>query len=305
MARRTVMALIALAAVTWAPAHLHAQNAGKKPAAGGTKKTVVAKVEGTSIYRSDVEAAFRSLPPEIQKQGLGNVYERVLELLIERRMVTVYARRKNFQKDKEVKRRLKLAEDQIVREVYLNRLIKKYLTEDRIRAHYDAFVKNNPPKEEVRARHILVKDEDKAKSLLTEIKSGKDFAEVAKANSVGPSASRGGDLGYFAKGEMVKAFSDVAFSLKKGTVSKAPVKTQFGWHIIKVEDRRTRKAPPYEQLKGRMEREVWAELGRNFLRQYREQANVERYSINGKTKLPRLPAGFKSTGAGKPAEKKQ
>ncbi len=305
MARRTVMALIALAAVTSAPAYLHAQNASKKPAAGGTKKTVVAKVEGTSIYRSDVEAAFRALPPEIQKQGLENVYERVLELLIERRMVTVYGRRKNFHKDKEVKRRLKLAEDQIVREVYLNRLIKKYLTEERIRAHYDAFVKNNPPKEEVRARHILVKDEAKAKSLLAEIKSGKDFAEVAKANSVGPSASRGGDLGYFTKGEMVKAFSDVAFSLKKGTVSKAPVKTQFGWHIIKVEDRRTRTAPPYEQLKGRMQREVWAELGRNFLRQYREQAKVERYSIDGKTKLPRLPADFKPTSAGKPAEKKQ
>lgn len=305
MARRTVTALFAIAAVAAAPSHLYAQNSSKKPTSGKTNRIVVAKVEGTTIYRRDVEATFRALPPEIQKQGLDKVYERVLELLIERRMVTVYGRRKNFQKDKEVKRRLKLAEDQIIREVYLDRLIRKYLTEDRIRAHYDAFVKKNPPKEEIRARHILVKDEAKAKSLLKEIKSGKDFAEVAKANSVGPSASRGGDLGYFTKGEMVKAFSDVAFSLKKGEVSKAPVKTQFGWHIIKVENRRTRKAPPYEQVKGQMRRELWAELGRNFMRQYREQAKVERYSIDGKTKLPRLPVGFKSTGASKPAEKKQ
>lgn len=305
MIRHSATILLAAAAVVAAPTHAHAQKADKKPAAAASKGAVVAKVEGEKIYRRDVEAAFRTLPPEIQKRGLSNIYENVLEMLIERRMVTIYGRRENFQKDKEVKRRMKLVEDRIIGEVYLDRLIKKYLTEKRVRAHYDAFVKKNPPKEEVRARHILVKDEAKAKSLIDEIRSGKDFAKVARANSVGPSASRGGDLGYFSRGEMVKAFSDVAFKLKKGEVSKTPVKTQFGWHIIKVVDKRARKAPPYEKIKARMRREVWAELGRNFLRQYREQAKVERYSIDGKTKLPRLPKGFEPTGVVKPADKKQ
>jgi peptidyl-prolyl cis-trans isomerase C len=302
MARHTALALIAMAAVIVAPSQLYAQKSAKKPASAAAKKTLVAKVEGKRIYRRDVEAAFRSLPPEIQKRGLESVYENVLEMLIERRMVTVYGRRENFHKDKEVKRRLRVAEDQIIREVYLNRLIKKYLTEDRIRAHYDAYVKKNPPKTEVHARHILVKEEAKAKSLIGEIEAGKDFAEVARANSVGPSASRGGDLGYFSKGEMVKAFSDVAFALKKGEISKTPVKTQFGWHVIKVEEKRTRAAPPYAKIKGQMRREVWAQLGQNFLRQYREQAKVVRYSIDGKTKLPPLPKGFKPTGAAKPAK---
>lgn len=304
MARHTAIALFAVAASIAISMPLHAQKSAEKSVAGSAKKTVVANVEGEKIYRRDVEAAFRSLPPEIQKRGLENVYENVLEMLIERRMVTIYGRRENYHKDKEVKRRLKLAEDQIIREVYLNKLINKYLTEDRVRAHYDAFVKQNPPKAEVRARHILVKDEAKAKALLGEIQSGKDFAEVARTNSVGPSASRGGDLGYFTAGEMVKAFSDVAFKLKKGEVSKTPVKTQFGWHIIKVEDTRTRKAPPYEKIKGRMRREVWTELGQNFLRQYREQAKVERYSLDGKTKLPPLPEGFKTSGAAKQGDKK-
>jgi len=304
MARHAAMALVLVAALLAAPVQLHAQKAETKSAVPA-KKTVVAKVEGETIYRHDVEAAFRSLPPEIQNRGLDNVYENVLEMLIERRMVTIYGRRENFHKDKEVKRRLKLAEDQIIREVYLNRLIKKYLTEDRVRAHYDQFVKKNPPKEEVRARHVLVKDEAKAKSLIGEIQGGKDFAEVAKANSVGPSAPRGGDLGYFTQGEMVKAFSDVAFALKKGEVSKTPVKTQFGWHIIKVEDKRMRKAPPYDKIKVQMQREVFAELGQNFLRQYREQAKVERYSIDGRTKLPRLPEDFVPSGAAKPSGKKQ
>lgn len=293
MVRHIALALLAITFVIVAPIQLHAQKAAKKSVSGAAKKTVVAKVEGVKIYRRDVEIAFRSLPPEIQKRGLPAVYEKVLEMLIERRMVTIYGRREKFHKDKEVKLRLKVAEDQIIREVYLNRLISKYLTEDRVRAHYDAFVKKNPSKTEVRARHILMKDEAKAKALIEEIQSGTDFAEAAKKNSTGPSAARGGDLGYFTKGEMVKGFSDVAFQLKKGEVAKTPVKTQFGWHIIKVEDKRTRQAPPYERIKGQMRREVWAQLGQNFLRQYRSQAKVQRYSIDGKTKLSRLPKDFK------------
>ena len=116
-----------------------------------------------------------------------------------------------------------------------------------------------------------------------------DFAQLASKNSIGPSAQRGGDLGYFTAPEMVKPFSDVAFSLKKGQVSDKPVKTQFGWHVIKVEDVRTRKVPPYEKVKPQVEREVWEKLGEDFLRQYREQTKVQRYSLDGKTALPADP----------------
>lgn len=253
--------------------------------------TVVAVVEGQPVYQAEVIAAFRSLPPKIQKEGLDKVYERVLEMMIERKMMSVFGRREKYDQDPEVKRRLKFAEDQFIREVYLDRLIRKYLTKERIRAHYDEVVRKNPPTKEVRARHILVDSESKAKDLAKQAKDGADFAKLAAKNSIGPSAQRGGDLGYFTQGEMVKPFSDVAFKLKKGAVSATPVKTQFGWHIIKVEDVRTRKVPPFEKVEAQMEREVWEKLGKDFLRQYRDQAKVERFSFDGKKKLPPAPKG--------------
>lgn len=273
-----------------------AQKAPAKAKDGGAAKTVVAVVEGERIYRRDVEIAFRTLPANVRRHGLDKVYERVLEMLIERKMMTIYARRERYDQDQEVKRRLGLAEDQIVREVYMDRLIKKYLTEDRVRAHYDDYVRKNPAREEIRARHILLESESKANEMVEQARSGQDFAQLASKNSVGPSAQRGGDLGYFTAGEMVKPFSDAAFKLKKGQVTPAPVKTQFGWHVIKVEDRRTREIPPYEKVRDRMEREVWVKLGEDFLRQYREQAKVQRFSIDGKKKLPALPANAKAAG---------
>ncbi len=286
--------LIVLGGIAAAPAA--AQNPAPaptpkaaKPAAKKSKKIVVARVEGKPIYRYEVVQAFQGLPPNFRKRGLDAVYEEVLETLIKRKMMTIYGRRENYHKNAEVRRRMKIAQDQIIREVYLDKLIRKYLTEDRVRAHYDEFVRRNPPTDVVRARHILVSSEEKAKSLTKQALGGKDFAELAKSNSEGPSASRGGDLGYFAKGEMVKPFADAAFDLKKGEVTKQPVKTKFGWHIIKAEDRKKREVPPYKKIKPRMRQEVWAKLGENFLQQYREQAKVERFTFDGKKKLPKMP----------------
>lgn len=275
-------------ALTAAPAL--AQKAAPKGKAKASKPVVVAKVEGQPIYDREVMAAFRSLPPKVQQQGIGKIYERVLELLIERKMMAIFGRREKYDKKPEVKRRVRQAEDQIIRDVYLSELIKKYLTEERIKAHYDEFVQKNPPNTEVRARHILVENEAKAKDIVKQAKGGQDFAKLAAKNSVGPSAQRGGDLGYFTAKEMVKPFSDVAFKLKKGQISQKPVKTQFGWHVIKVEDRRTRKVPPYKKVKGQMTRQVGQKLGQDFIRQFREQAKVERYSLDGKKKLSKMPA---------------
>jgi len=295
MNRFSSMAASLSLAVALAAAPAMAQ---KSPPAGKKQDpttVVVAVVEGQPVYQSEVIAAFRSLPPKVQKQGLDKVYERVLEMMVERKMMTIFGRREKYDQDPEVKRRMELAEDQFIREVYLDKLIRKYLTEERIRAHYDEVVRKNPPTKEVRARHILVDSESKAKELAAQAKKGGDFSKLASKNSIGPSAQRGGDLGYFTAGEMVKPFSDVAFKLKKGEVSATPVKTQFGWHVIKVEDVRTRKVPSYDKVKKQMEREGWEQLGKDFLRQYREQAKVERFSFDGQTKLPPLSKGAPSS----------
>lgn len=289
MNRLCAMAAVVSTVAAFAAAPAAAQSAPAASEKQDPATVVVATVEGQPIYQGEVLAAFRTLPPNVQKEGMDKVYERVLEMLIERKMMTIFGRREKYEADPEVKKRMQFAEDQIIREVYLDRLIKKYLTEERVRAHYDDLVRKNPAAKEIRARHILVDSEAKANEMIKLAKGGQDFAQLATKNSMGPSAQRGGDLGYFTAAEMVKPFSDVAFKLKKGEVSTKPVKTQFGWHVIKVEDVRTRKVPPYEKVKPQMQRDVWEKLGEDFLRQYREQANVARFSLDGKTALPKLP----------------
>ena len=190
MTRLVAVAFSVLLFGALAAAPALAQKSAPKAAAKSGKPVVVAKVEGQPIYNREVIAAFRSLPPKVQQQGIDKLYERVLELLIERKMMAIFGRREKYDKKPEVKRRVRQAEDQIIHDIYLGDLIKKYLTEDRIKAHYDEYVKKNPPKTEVRARHILVENEAKAKDIVKQAKQkGQDFAKLAAKNSVGPSAS--------------------------------------------------------------------------------------------------------------------
>src|SRR5207248_4853731 len=141
---------------------------------------------------------------------------------------------------------------------------------------YDEAVKPMGAEEEVRARHILVETEDEAKAIVQQIKDGGDFAEVAKEKSKDPgSAKDGGDLGYFVKGNMVPEFADVAFKMYPGQVSN-PVKSQFGWHVIKLEDRRSRQVPDYEQVKNQIESFVARRAQTEFVAQLREGAKIER-----------------------------
>src|SRR3546814_689908 len=146
-------------------------------------------------------------------------------------MLTIFGRREKLAEDPAVKAHVKAAEDNIIAQVYLSRLVNKHLTEERVKARYAELVKEKPSEEEVNARHILVPTKEKAEEVIKLLKAGNDFAEVAKKHSIGPSAPQGGDLGYFVRGEMVKPFADAAFALKKGQISK-PVKTKFGWHVI-------------------------------------------------------------------------
>jgi peptidyl-prolyl cis-trans isomerase C len=140
---------------------------------------------------------------------------------------------------------------------------------------YDEAVKQIEGEQEVHARHILVESEDEAKAIEAELKKGADFAELAKTKSKDPGASDGGDLGFFTKDQMVPEFATVAFTLEPGKVSD-PVKTQFGWHVIKVEEKRNRKAPDFEQVKPQIETYVMRKAQAEYVAKLREAAKVER-----------------------------
>ena len=147
------------------------------------------------------------------------------------------------------KTRMAYLQDRELHNAYFKKHVVDVVTDAEVKARYDKEVAALPKQEEVHARHILVKTEDEAKEVIKELDAGKDFAEVAKEKSTDPNKSDGGDLGYFQRGRMVKEFDDAAFATPVGTYSKTPVKTDFGFHVIKVEDKRDAPPPPFDQVK--------------------------------------------------------
>lgn len=269
--------LVAVGLALFALPSAWAQTAGPNPA----DDAVVAQVEGKPIYRSEVLRAFSGLPQQMQQAGFETIYPQLVERMIQQRVLINQGRKNNMADNEEVKRRLKRLQDVVIGEVYLNQLIEENLTPGLIDARYQEFLQQNPPADEVRARHILLKTETDAKNVIGHIDAGKKFEDAAKEFSTGPSAANGGDLGFFKRGDMVKPFSDAAFALKAGDVTPLPVKTRFGWHVIKVEDRRTTAVPSFEEMKPRIVRELGRTVAVGVMEQLVEAATVERFTLDG------------------------
>jgi len=244
--------------------------------------TVVARVDGTELHLSDVEAAQQNLPPQAQKLPLEQIYPMLLDRLVDGALITEAGRKEHLEQNPELQVRLKRYEDRLIQEAYLNQAIKAAETEDQLKARYQTFAKDQAGREEVHAQHILVKTEDEAKSVIAELDKGADFGELAKKYSTDPSASSGGDLGYFGHDDMVKAFTDAAFALPKGQYSKTPVKTEFGWHVIKVEDRRAGKPPSFEEAREQLSRDLAHEIIDAKLQNLRGAAKIEEFGLDGK-----------------------
>jgi peptidyl-prolyl cis-trans isomerase C len=244
--------------------------------------TVVARVDGTELRLSDVEAAQQNLPPQAQKLPLDQIYPMLLDRLVDGMLITEAGRKEHLEQNPELQVRLKRYEDRLIQEAYLNQAIKAAETEDQLKARYQTFAKDKAGKEEVHAQHILVKTEDEAKSVIAELDKGADFGELAKKYSTDPSASSGGDLGYFGHDDMVKAFTDAAFALPKGQYTKTPVKTEFGWHVIKVEDRRAGKPPSFEEAREQLSRDLAHEIIDAKLQGLRGAAKIEEFGLDGK-----------------------
>ncbi len=279
---RTV--LIAGSLALFALPQAFAQTAAQKPA----EDVVVARVEGTPIFRNEVLRAFSTLPKQMQQAGLATVYPNLLERMVQQRLLVIEGRKNNMAENAIVKQRLKHLEDAVIGEVYLNQLIEQNITPGSLEAQYKEFLAQNPPAEEVRARHILLKTEVDAKNVIGHLSAGKSFEDAAREFSTGPSASNGGDLGYFKRGDMVKPFADAAFALKAGDVTPLPVKTRFGWHVILVEDKRSNAPPSFEKMKPRLLRETGRNIAVGVMQQMTEGAKVDRFTLEGKP-LPAAP----------------
>ncbi len=242
---------------------------------------VVAKVNGKPIHRSEITLALQGLPPQYRQMPIEVVYGALLSQIIERKLIVADARRQNLQEDPEVVGRLADIEERLIREVYFGRRLESQVTEAKLRDRYERLVKEMPAQKQVRARHILVRSEEEAVSLIADLDKGADFAETATKNSIGPSAAEGGDLGYFSRDQMVAAFAEAAFGLGKGEMTQAPVQTRFGWHIIVVEDIREAPPPSFEEKEQELRNEMSREVVSAEMERLREGANIERFNLDG------------------------
>lgn len=243
---------------------------------------VVARVNGQTILRSDIIRELQAMGPQAQNLPPQVLYPQLLDKMVVTKIVAEKGYAEKMQNDPEVKQRLKDAEAQIVADVYVRKTIQPKITDDKIKARYDELSAKYKPEDEVRARHILVQTEAEAEDLIKQIKGGADFAKLAteKSKDTG-SAKQGGDLGYFTRNVMVKPFADAAFALKVGDLTEKPVKTDFGFHVIKLEDRRKSSPPPMAEVKDQLVNQVGQEMVAQMIKDMKAKAKVEKFNIDG------------------------
>lgn len=243
---------------------------------------VVAKVDGEEVTRVDVVRFIKMMPDQLKQLPITAVYPLALEQVINTRIVQNKAEDAGLENDPEVLAQVSMAKQQIIRSKYIERELDKEISDSDLRKKYNETIGKTPAVEEIKAAHILVESEAKAKELIAELKEGGDFGKLASENSADPgNKDKGGDLGWFAKADMVPEFADAAFKLGKGSVSDAPVKTQFGWHVIKVEDKRERPKPSFEETKEMLLVEARREKLEGLLEDWKKTASVEKFDING------------------------
>lgn len=241
---------------------------------------LVARVNGQEIHRSDVLAAIERLPAQYQQVPLAQLYDPIVDQLISNKLLVIEGRAQKLDQDEGLKRELARIEEGLIVRLYVSREIAVVVTDDALRVRYEDLVQESSARKEVSARHILVQSEVEARAIIAELEAGADFAELAQARSIGPSSSAGGDLGYFRRGEMVPEFAEAAFSMEVGDISE-PVRTPFGWHVIKVEDRRTAQPPSFEEVAGQLREELSGDVVAVILERLRGEARIERFNPDG------------------------
>jgi peptidyl-prolyl cis-trans isomerase C len=210
---------------------------------------VAAKVNDHIISAQDVLNVINTLPQNIKKKPLPEIYPRVVNELINQYLITKQAYNEKLDLDQKVINLVKKSQDKILAKYWLNNYIKNETKEEKIKTFYNNYLKSFQKYKEANASHILVKNNEEARAIIKKINNKSKFSELAKIHSTGPSGKNGGNLGWFGPGQMVKEFEQATFSLKKGEISQVPVKTKFGFHIIKLNDIRDAKPKKLDEIK--------------------------------------------------------
>ncbi len=247
------------------------------PPASAQEDPVVATVDGVEILRSRALEEKGRMPAQLQQAPDELILPMLVSLVVDTKLLAAEANRQNLQDDEEIRAQLARVEEILLAQVLLSRAVEEQITDEALDKKYQELVEKSASEQETKARHILVKEEDEAKAIIADLDAGADFAELAKTKSTGPSAPNGGDLGYFGPGAMVPAFDEAAATLEKGTYTKEPVQTQFGWHVIKVEDRRKAEPPAKEAVAEQLRTELVREARSDYIEGLRDKATIETF----------------------------
>lgn len=266
MLKNRLLAAVALTAVMALSGPVLAQDAADP---------VVAKVGDAEILKSELDLAIGSLDPQLAQLPDEQKRAAALSGLVDVKLLAKDAEKEGLQNDADFKKRLAYLNDRELHNAFFKKHVVEAVTPDEVKARYDKEVAAIKPQEEVKARHILVKTEDEAKAIIKELDGGKDFATLAKEKSTDPNKDDGGDLGYFTKDRMVPEFSEAAFRLEKGKYTTTPVKSQFGYHVILLEDKRLQPPPPLEQVEPQVKQLVMRDKYLALLASAKQGSTVE------------------------------
>jgi peptidyl-prolyl cis-trans isomerase C len=286
--RLTAAALALLAA----PACLIAAQAQTPPVAtpqvapAADANPVVARVGDEEVHLNDLSTAAQDLPQQLRGMPPAMLYPMLLNQAIDSKALLLLARKEKLDQDKAVQAQIQHAADQALQTALLTREIGPDVTEAAIKARYEKDIAGKPGEEEVHARHILVATEAEARTVIDELAKGGDFATLAKKYSTDPGGASGGDLGFFKQGDMVPEFAAAAFALKPGEVSKQPVKSQFGWHVIQVLERRAAKPATYEESHDALRQKMIRESMARLLEKGHAGLKIEKFNPDGSVPSP-------------------
>jgi len=245
----------------------------------------VAKVGETIITEADLNQALLDFAQQFAAVPEAERKARALDSLIDFHVLAQAAKNAGVDKDPGILSRIELLKTRALHNGFFEKKIQTTVTDEDIKARFDKETAATVPEKEVKARHILVKTEDEAKAIIKELEGGADFVELAKSKSTGPSGPSGGDLGFFGTGRMVPAFEKAAFALEKGAYTKEPVQTQFGFHVIKVDEVRNKPLPTFEQAKGQLRQLMLTEAYTKAIKEQRAAIGAE--VLDDALKLPK------------------
>lgn len=244
-------------------------------AAMAQENAVVATVNGQPITETDLEIAISDLEQQFAQLPAEQRRAAALSAVIEIRLLAAEAERKGLADGDDFARRMDMLRQRALHSAYIEQEVAALVTDEAVRARYDEEIAKIPASEEVRARHILVETEEEAREIIKQLDEGGDFETIAKEKSTDGAAAQGGDLGYFGAGQMVPEFEQAAFAMEVGAHSAEPVKSQFGWHVIKLEDKRAKQPPAFEQVSGQLRSVLLRDAYMKVVNDLRAAADVE------------------------------